>query len=116
MVPLVAAVVEEVCRLGIRAGHDDARNPHDVELEAGRVEALDLLVHADEDLATLVAALLGARPLILNVIASDPDLDESADEVPHGGVTAVARIGVGHDERSVIDRLRGAREVSRGQA
>ena len=81
VVPLVAAVVEEVRGLGIGAGHDDAWHPHDVELEASGVEALDLFVNADENLAALVAALLGAGALVLYVIAGDPDLDEPADEV-----------------------------------
>ena len=83
MVPLVAAVVEEVRGLGVGAGHDDAWHAHDVELEARGVEALDLLVNADEHLAALVAALLGAGALVLYVVAGDADLDEPADEVAH---------------------------------
>ena len=103
LVPLVGAVVEERGRLGIGPGDDDARHAHDVELEARRVEPLVLLVLADQDLAGLVAALLGARLLVLDVIARDADLDESPDQVPNVRVTAVAGVGVGDDERAEVD-------------
>ena len=44
VIALVAAVLQERGRLGIGAGDDDAGHPHDVQLHAGRAEALDLLV------------------------------------------------------------------------
>ena len=102
LVALVAPAVEQRRRLGVGAGHDDARHLHDVELEAGRVQALDLLVLGDEHLATLVAALLGAGPLILDVVAGDADLDEAANQVADVRVAAVAGVGVGDDERAVV--------------
>ncbi len=91
LIPLVGAIVEERRGLGVGPGDDDARDPHDVELQARRVEPLVLLVLADEDLAGLVAALLGAGLLVLDVVAGHPDLDESADQVPDVRVAAVTR-------------------------
>jgi len=44
LVALVAASVDERRGLRVGAGHDDPRHTHDVELEAGGVQALDLLV------------------------------------------------------------------------
>ena len=49
-------------------------------------------------------ALLGARLLVLDVIAGHTDLDEPADEVADVGVAAVPRVGVGDDERPEVDR------------
>ena len=80
---------------------------HDVELEARGVEPLDLLVLGHEHLAALVAALLGARLLVLDVVAGHADLDEAADQVAHVGVAAVAGVGVGDDERAEVDLRRG---------
>src|SRR5439155_17200835 len=91
LIPLVAAAVDEGGGLGGGAGDDEARNPHDVVLEAGGVEALDLIVLGDQDLPALVPALLDAGLLVLDVTAGDPDLDEAADQVADVGVAAVSR-------------------------
>ena len=105
MVALVAAAVQEVRGFGVGAGDDDARHAHDVQLEARGGEPLDLLVNADEHLASLVAALLRARALILDVVAGYADLDKAPDQVAHMCVAAVSRVGVGDDERPVVDRI-----------
>ena len=102
LVALVAVAVEQGGGLGVGAGDEDAAHPHDVELEARRVEALDLLVLAHQHLAPLVAALLGARALVLDVVAGHPGLDEAADQVADVRVAAVAGVGVGDDERPVV--------------
>ena len=83
LVALVGAAVDQVGGLGVGARDDDAGHPHDVELEAGGVEALDLLVRRDQHLAALMAALLGARALVLDVVAGHAGLDEPADQVAH---------------------------------
>ena len=106
LVALVGAIVEERRGLGIGPGDDDARDPHDVELEARGVEPPVLLVLADQDLAALVAALLGAGLLVLDVVARDSDLDEATDQVPDVRVTAVTRVGVRDDERAEVDLRR----------
>ena len=102
LVALVAAPVEQAGRLGVGAGHDDAGDAHHVELEAGRVEALDLLVGRDQHLAALVAALLLPRLLVLDVVAGHAGLHEPPDQVADVGVAAVAGVGVGDDERGVV--------------
>ena len=103
LVSLIAAVVEERRGLGVGSSHDDARHPHDVELKARRVEPLVLLVLADEDLAGLVTALLGARLLVLDVVARHASFDEATDEIPNMRVTTVAGVRVGDDERPEVD-------------
>ena len=104
LVALVRVAVDQVGRLGVGARDDDARHPHDVELEAGGVEALDLFVRRNQNLAALVTALLGARTLVFDVVARHPHLDEAADQVAHVRVTAVTGVRVGDDERAVVVR------------
>ena len=76
LVALVGTAVEQVGRLGVGARHDDAGDSHDVELEARGVQPLVLLVLRDQHLAALVAALLRARALVLDVVARDAGLHE----------------------------------------
>ncbi len=102
LVALVATAVQQVGRLGVGAAHDDAGHAHDVQLEAGRGGTLDLLVARHQDLAALVAALLGTRLLVLDVVPGHAHLGEAPDEVAHVGVTAVAGVGVGDDERAEV--------------
>ena len=51
----------------------------------------------------LVPALLGAGFLVLDVVARDSDLDEPADQSSGRAVAAVSSVGVGDDERPVVD-------------
>ena len=102
LVALVGGAVQQRGGLGVGARHDDARHAHHVQLEAGRVETLDLLVAAHQHLAALMAALLLARALVLDVVARHADLHETPDEVAHVRVAAVAGVGVGDDERRVV--------------
>ena len=74
------------------------------ELEARGGEPFDLLVNADEHLAALVAALLRAGALILYVVAGNADLDKAPDQVADMRVATVSGVGVGDDERPVVDR------------
>ena len=90
LIPLVTAALDEGRRLGVGAGDDNARHPHHIQLEAGGVEALDLLVLGDQHLAALVAALLDPWLLVLDVVPGNPDLDESPDQVADMGLAAVA--------------------------
>ena len=117
LVALVGAAVEQVGRLGVGAGDEDAGDPHDVELEARGVQPLVLLVLRDQHLAALVAALLGARALVLDVVARHADFHEAADQVAHVRVAAVAGVGVGDDERpEVVGRRRGALRLGHARA
>ena len=116
LIALVAAAVEQRGGLGVGARHDDARHAHDVELEARGVEALDLLVLGHQHLAALVAALLRAGLLVLDVVAGHAGLDEAADQVAHVRVAAVAGVGVGDDERAEVDRRASPRAAPRSCA
>ncbi len=80
--------------------------PHDVELEAGRVQSLVLLVLRHKHFAALMAALLGARTLVLDVVARNAGFHEAADQVAHVWIAAVAGVGVGDDERPKIPSVR----------
>ena len=104
LVALVSATVDQVGSLGVGARDDDARHPHDVELEAGSVETLDLFVGRHQNLAALMPTLLGARPLVLDVVSRHARFDEPLDQVAHVRIAAVAGVGVGDDERPVVDR------------
>src|ERR1035441_1207946 len=68
LVALVAATLDEGRGLGVGSSDKDAGDPHDVELQAGGVEALDLLVLGHNHLAALVAAFLRSRLLVFNVV------------------------------------------------
>ena len=103
LVALVGRAVEQSRSLGIRPGDDDPRHAHDVELEPGSIEALDLLVTRDEHLAGLVPALLGTRLLVLDVVPRNTDFHEPTDQVPNVGITAVAGVGIGDDPGREVD-------------
>ena len=116
LVALVGAAVEQVGGLGVRARDDDARHPHDVELEAGGVEALDLFVRRDQNLAALMAALLRAGALVLDVVARHTGLDEAPNQVADVRIPAVTGVGVGDDEGPVVvGRRRGSLRVVHAQ-
>ena len=106
LIALVAAILDEGRRFGVGAGNDDARHAHDVELEPGSIEALDLFVYGDEHFAALVAALLGSRLLVFDVIARNADLDETANQIADMRVSTMAGVGVGDDERPEVDGWR----------
>ena len=57
-----------------------------------------------------------AAPLVLDVVAGNAGLDETADQVAHVRVTAVAGVGVGDDERPEVDGRRGAPAARRSCA
>jgi len=62
-----------------------------------------VLLDGDEHLAGHVAALLGARGLVLNVDAGGALLDEELGELHDSGETAVASVGIGNDGAEVVD-------------
>ena len=72
-------------------------------MEAGRVEALDLLVLGHNHFAALVAAFLRSRLLVFDVVAGHPDFNKAADQIADMRVSTVTGIGVGDDERAIVD-------------
>ena len=103
LIAFVRTAIEKVRRLSVCTSHDDTRHTHDIELEARRVEPLNLFVRSHQNLAALVTALLHAGLLVLDVVPGYPDLDKSANEVPDVCIPAVSRIGIGDDEWSIVD-------------
>jgi hypothetical protein len=60
---------EQLAALRVGAGNDQVLGAHDVPLEAGGLEAVDVLTRGDQHLAGKVAALLAAMHLVLKVDA-----------------------------------------------
>mmetsp|Transcript_35334 Transcript_35334/g.80253 ORF Transcript_35334/g.80253 Transcript_35334/m.80253 type:complete len:443 (-) Transcript_35334:520-1848(-) len=83
--------------LGVRASNKDQARVEDVRLQPACDEALDVLPRGDEDLAAHVAALLGARLLVLDVDASRTRLDEHLRQLHDSGESAMAGVGIGDD-------------------
>src|SRR5260370_9663438 len=83
LIALVAATVDQVGGFGVGAADDKARDAHDVELEAGRVQSLVLLVLCHKHFAALMATLLGARALVLAVVSRHTHLHEPPEEKPN---------------------------------
>src|SRR5450755_3241015 len=98
LIAFVAPALDKGRGFGIGSGHDDAGDAHDVQLQAGGVEALDLLVARYQYLAALVAAFLRPGLLIFDVVSRHSNLDESADQVADVRVSTVSGVGVGDDE------------------
>ena len=70
-----------------------------------------------QNLAALMAALLRAGALVLDVVSGHAGLDEAANQVAHVRIAAVAGVGVGDDERAeVVGRGRGALLLGHAQA
>ena len=88
-------------RVGARYG--EQVGAHDVGLCADRDQAVDVLGDGDQDLARHVAALLGARGLVLDVDACGALFDEELGELHDGSEAAVAGVGVGDDGAEVVD-------------
>mmetsp|Transcript_40457 Transcript_40457/g.104674 ORF Transcript_40457/g.104674 Transcript_40457/m.104674 type:complete len:452 (-) Transcript_40457:157-1512(-) len=101
--------------LGVGARHDDQGGVAHVGLQADGDEALRVLPSGDKDLAAHVAALLGARLLVLDVDAAGAVLDEHLRELHGGGDAAVAGVRVGDDRIEVVHDG-GLGPVLRGQA
>ena len=107
LIALVGTAIEQARRLGVGASHDDARHTHDIELEARGIEAQDLLVLRHQHLTALVSALLVARLLVFDVVSRHAHFHEAANQVAHVRVSAVSGIGVGDDERPIVEFWRG---------
>src|SRR5258708_13596545 len=92
LIALVAATVDQVGGFGVCAGDDDARNTHDVELEAGCIQSLVLLVLWHKNFAALMAALLSARTLVLHVLARTAGFPEEPHLLVALGAAPRARL------------------------
>ena len=106
LIPFIAPTFDQVGGFGVGAGDDEAGNAHDVELKAGRVQSLVLLVLRHKHFAALMAALLGARTLVLDVVARNASFHEAANQVAHVWIATVAGVGVSDDEWPKIPSVR----------
>lgn len=91
--------------LRVGTGNNQVLDTHDIELDSGSNETVDVLGDGDEDLSGHVAALLGSSHLILQVNTGSTALDEHLGELHVGSDTTVAGIGISND---------GAKEVNVG--
>lgn len=89
--------------LGISTGNGQEVRAHDVGLGTDGNQTVDVLGDGDENLAGHVAALLGARGLILDVNTGSTLLNEELGELHDGGKTTVTGIGIGDDGTEVVD-------------
>lgn len=70
------------------------RHTHDVGLSADGNETVDVFADRNQNLASHVSTLLGARRLVLNVNASSSLLDEQLGELHDSGETTVTGVCV----------------------
>lgn len=67
MVANVNIVAQQLSALGVGSGDEEVFRAHEVPLETGADESVDVLCHRNEDLACKVTALLSAMELIFEV-------------------------------------------------
>lgn len=84
-------------------GCDNESLTHDVSLGTDGNQTVNVLADGNENLAGHVAALLGARGLVLNVNTGSTLLNEELGELHDGGETAMAGIGISNDGTEVVD-------------
>src|SRR5208283_1649629 len=92
LVAFVAAILDECRRFGIGPRHNDARNSHNVELQAGSVQSLDLLISCHKNLTSLMAAFFGSRLLVFDVVARHSNLDKASNQIANVRVSAVTGV------------------------
>lgn len=93
---------DELAGLGVGAGNHEVLGAHDVPLEAGGIEAVDVLASRDEDLAGKMAALLATMELVFKVHGSSAILGKQLGQLEDGRQTAVAGITIGNDGTEVV--------------
>mmetsp|Transcript_82936 Transcript_82936/g.222482 ORF Transcript_82936/g.222482 Transcript_82936/m.222482 type:complete len:618 (-) Transcript_82936:32-1885(-) len=103
VVARVLVGLDELGGLSVGTGDDDGLGAHDVALETGGHEAIDVLAGGHENLAAHVAALLGAVALILEVDASRTSINHELGQAHDGGHATVAGITVGNDGTKVVN-------------
>lgn len=98
----VDGAADELAALRVCPGEDEVLAPHDVPLEARRVEAVDVLAGRHEDLTGEMAAFLAAVQLVLEVYRGSAVLREELGELENGGETSVPGVTVGDDGPQVV--------------
>src|SRR5262249_27979122 len=98
LISFIAATVNQIGSFGVSAGDDDPGSAHKSGVEAGGVRPFFLLVLRHKLFAALMAPFLGARTLVLGVVAGTAGSRKGGDGVARVGAPAVASVGAGDDE------------------
>jgi len=93
---------DHVCSFSISTGDDESVSTHDVALQPSRLQPVAVLLRTHEHFPAHVAALLGARLLVLEMDASGTPLDEHLGQLHHRREPTVARVAVRDDRREVV--------------
>ena len=101
MVSLIDICGKKSSCLCVRSADDEVLNTHDVVLEPNRNESIDVLLDRDEHFASHVAALLGARSLVLDMDTSCTSLNEELGQLHSGSETTMTGVGIGDDGSEV---------------
>mmetsp|Transcript_44348 Transcript_44348/g.105605 ORF Transcript_44348/g.105605 Transcript_44348/m.105605 type:complete len:297 (+) Transcript_44348:885-1775(+) len=102
MVDRIDVGVDHRGSLGICACNEDQGRVQDIRLQTDGNQALNVLLSGDEDLAAHVAALLGARLLVLDVDPSSASLNEHLGQLHGGGKATVPRVCIRDDGVQVV--------------
>lgn len=89
--------------LRVGTGNDQVLDTHDIELDAGGDQAVNVLRDGDQDLAGHVTALLGTGHLILQMDTGSTTLDKHLGELHVGSDTTVAGISISNDGAQKVD-------------
>mmetsp|Transcript_39892 Transcript_39892/g.49290 ORF Transcript_39892/g.49290 Transcript_39892/m.49290 type:complete len:299 (-) Transcript_39892:19-915(-) len=102
MVNWINVAVNHGGSLRISTCHQHQGRVEHVGLKTDGNQSLDVLLCGDQDLAAHVAALLGARLLVLNVDASSSVLDEHLRQLHGGSDASVAGVSISDDGIQVV--------------
>mmetsp|Transcript_33377 Transcript_33377/g.71895 ORF Transcript_33377/g.71895 Transcript_33377/m.71895 type:complete len:438 (-) Transcript_33377:409-1722(-) len=89
-------------RLRISARHQDQGRVQHIGLKSDGNEALDVLLGRDQDLATHVSALLGARLLILDVNSRSAVLNEHLRQLHGGSDATMSSVSIRNDGVQIV--------------
>merc|ERR1719450_1355450 len=116
MIDGVHVRIDHSCSLRVGAPDDDQRGVQNVRLEAAGDQPLAMLRGGNQDLATHVAALLGAGLLVLDMDTSCAILDEHLSELHGCCQSSMARVGICDNGVEIVNGRGGCALVGRHAA
>lgn len=90
VVARVNGAADQLSAFRVRTGDDQVLGSHQVPLEAGGHQAVDVFAHGDKDLAGQVTALLATVELVLEVDGGGTVLGEELGQLQDGGESTVS--------------------------
>ena len=90
VVARVNGAADQLSAFRVRTGNDQVLGSHQVPLEAGGHQAVDVFAHGDKDLAGQVTALLATVELVLEVDSGGTVLGEELGQLQDGGQSTVS--------------------------